>query len=151
MAKSASPVRLQDDLMRRAALAGARHHRSAAQQIEYWVTLGQDVAALLDPDLLLDVKAGLARLRVEPVRAAAVAPESVFAAIDAQRQNGSLAASVSTASERYQACPSRPGLLERIDNEGNRTAGARATRAALRECRCAGEDPLCGGPGSPSL
>lgn len=151
MAKSASPVRLQDDLMRRAALAGARHHRSAAQQIEYWAALGQDVAALLDPDLLLDVKAGLARLRVEPVRAAAVAPESVFAALDAQRQIGSLAASVSTASERYQACPSRPGLLERIDNEGNRTAGARATRAALRECRCAGEDRLCGGPGSPSL
>jgi hypothetical protein len=123
MAKSASPVRLQDDLMRRAALAGARHHRSAAQQIEYWAALGQDVAALLDPDLLLDVKAGLARLRVETVQAAAVAPESVFASLDAQRQSGSLAASVSTSSMRYQACPSRPGLLERIDNEGNRTAG----------------------------
>jgi hypothetical protein len=52
-----------------------------------------------------------------------VAPESVFASLDAQRQSGSLAASVSTSSMRYQACPSRPGLLERIDNEGNRTAG----------------------------
>jgi len=123
MAKSASPVRLQDDLMRRAALAGARHHRSAAQQIEYWAALGQDVAALLDPDLLLDVKAGLARLRVEPVRAVAVAPESVFAALDAQRQSGSLAASVSTASVRYQACPSRPGWLERIDSDGSINVG----------------------------
>ena len=119
MAKSASPVRLQDDLMRRAALAGARHHRSAAQQIEYWAALGQDVAALLDPDLLLDVKAGLARLRAEPVRASPVAPESVFASLDAQRQRGSLAASVSMASVRYQACPSRPGLLERIDSNGS--------------------------------
>jgi len=44
---------VQDDLIRRAALAGARHHRSAAQQIEYWAALGQDVAALLDTDLLL--------------------------------------------------------------------------------------------------
>lgn len=123
MAKSASPVRLQDDLMRRAALAGARHHRSAAQQIEYWAALGQEVAALLDPDLLLDLKAGLARLRVEPVRAAAVAPESVFASLDAQRPSGTLAASVCTGPWRYQACPDRPGLLERIDNEGNRTAG----------------------------
>jgi hypothetical protein len=60
MAKSASPVRLQDDLMRRAALAGARHHRSAAQQIEYWASLGREVAALLDPDRLLAVQAGLA-------------------------------------------------------------------------------------------
>ena len=124
MAKSASPVRLQDDLMRRAALAGALHHRSAAQQIEYWAALGQDVAALLDPDLLLDVKAGLARLRVEPVRAAAVAPESVFAGLDAQRQSGSLAASVSTAPVRYQACPSRPGLLERIESDGSRSTGS---------------------------
>jgi len=123
MAKSASPVRLQDDLMRRAALAGARYHRSAAQQIEYWAALGQEVAALLDPDLLLDLKAGLVRLRVEPVRAAAVAPESVFASLDAQRPSGSLAASVSTGPWRYQACPHRPGLLERIDNDGNRTAG----------------------------
>jgi hypothetical protein len=123
MAKSASPVRLQDDLMRRAALAGARHHRSAAQQIEYWAALGQDVAALLDPDLLLDVKAGLARLRVEPVRAAAVDPESVFACLDAQRRSGSLAASVSTASVRYQACPSQPGLLERINSAGSISTG----------------------------
>lgn len=123
MAKASSPVRLQDDLMRRAALVGGRHHRSAAQQIEYWAALGQEVAALLDPDALLDVKAGLARLRVEPVRAAPVAPESVFASLDAQRQSGGLTASVSTASVRYQSCPERPGLLERIDNDGNRTAG----------------------------
>lgn len=133
MAKSASPVRLQDELMRRAALAGALHHRSASQQIEYWAALGQDVAALLDPDLLLDVKAGLARLRVEPVRAAAVAPESVFACLDAQRQSGNLAASVSTASVRYQACPSRPGLLERIESDGSISVGSFAD-GVFRPC-----------------
>jgi len=125
MAKSASPVRLQDDLMRRAALAGARHHRSTAQQIEYWAALGQELAALLDPDTL-DVKAGLARLRVEPVRAAAVDPESVFAGRDAQRRSGSLAASVTTATVRYQACPSQPGLLERIDSDGSISVGTLA-------------------------
>jgi hypothetical protein len=123
MAKSASPVRLQDALMRSAALAGARHHRSAAQQIEYWAALGQNVAALLDPDLLLDVQAGLARLRVEPLRVAAVAPENVFASLEAQRRSGTLAAGVSTAAVRYQACPSRPGLLERIDSDGHRSVG----------------------------
>jgi hypothetical protein len=123
MAKSASPVRLQDDLMRRAALAAARQHRSAAQQIEYWAALGQEVAALLDPDTLLDVKAGLARLRVEPVRTAPQDPESVFASLDAQRRSGSLVASVSTASVRYQACANRPGLLERIDSDGSVSAG----------------------------
>jgi hypothetical protein len=55
MPKSASPVRLQQALMRSAALAGAREHRSAAEQIEYWAALGQQVAGILDPDKLLDV------------------------------------------------------------------------------------------------
>ena len=54
----------------------------ADQQIKYWAALGQEVAALLNPVLLLDVKAGLTRLRVETVRATAVAPESVFASFD---------------------------------------------------------------------
>jgi hypothetical protein len=74
--------------MRNTLLAGARHHRSAAQQIEYWAALGQDVAALLDPDLLLDVKAGLARLRVQSVRAAAIPPKSVFASLDLCKAQG---------------------------------------------------------------
>ena len=123
MAKSASPVRLQEALMRSAALVGARHHRSAAQQIEYWASLGREVAALLDPDRLLAVQAGLARLRVEPVTVASVIPEQVFAALEADRSSGVLANSVSSAPVRYQACSSRPGYLERLDRDGSRSVG----------------------------
>ena len=123
MAKSPSPVRLQDELMRSAALAGARQHRSAAQQIEYWASLGREVAALLDPDRLLAVQAGLARLRVEPVTVASVIPEQVFAALEADRSSGVLANSVSSAPVRYQACSSRPGYLERLDRDGSRSVG----------------------------
>lgn len=123
MAKSTSPVRLQDALMRSAALAGARQHRSAAQQIEYWASLGREVAALLDPDRLLAVQAGLARLRVEPVTVASVIPEQVFAALEADRSSGVLAKSVSSAPVRYQACSSRPGYLERLDKDGSRSVG----------------------------
>jgi hypothetical protein len=123
MAKSASPVRLQDALMRSAALAGALHHRSAAQQIEYWASLGREVAALLDPDRLLAVQAGLARLHVEPVTAPSVIPQQVFAALEADRSSGVLANSVSSAPVRYQACSSRPGYLERLDRDGSRSVG----------------------------
>ena len=123
MAKSASPARLQDALMRSAALTGARQHRSAAQQIEYWASLGREVAALLDPDRLLAVQAGLARLHVEPVTAPAVIPQQVFAALEADRSSGVLADSVSSAPVRYQACSSRPGYLERLDRDGSRSVG----------------------------
>lgn len=123
MPKSPSPVRLQDELMRSAALVGALHQRSAAQQVEYWASLGRNVAGLLDPEQVLAVKSGLARLHVEPVRAAAVDPETVFASLEKARDNGTLAASVTTAQDRYQASVSHLGLLERISSDGSKTIG----------------------------
>ncbi|MCB1936185.1 MAG: hypothetical protein KDF59_09600, partial [Nitrosomonas sp.] len=36
MAKSASPIRLQEELMKAAELTASRFHRSTAEQIEYW-------------------------------------------------------------------------------------------------------------------
>ena len=123
MAKSASPVRLQQALMQRAALVGARQHRSAAEQIEYWAALGQQVAGVLDPDKLLDVASGLAAVKVEPITSAAVAPEQVFAALEQQRRSGRLSQSVSGASLRYQASKEKPGLLEEIIPNGRRRLG----------------------------
>ena len=109
--------------MQSAALAGARQHRSAAEQIEYWAALGQQVAGVLDPDKLLDVASGLAALKVEPITAAAVVPEQVFAALEQQRRSGQLSQSVSGASLRYQASKAQPGLLEEIRPNGNRRLG----------------------------
>jgi hypothetical protein len=124
MAKSASPVRLQEELMRSAALAGSLNQRSAAQQVEYWASLGRDVAGMLDPERLLEVKTGLARLKLEPVRAARVDPEQVVAALEVARGNGSLSASVSSAAVRYQASSRHPGYLERINSDGSRSTGS---------------------------
>ena len=124
MAKSASPVRLQEELMRSAALAGFLHQRSAAQQVEYWAALGRDVAGMLDPERLLEVKTGLARLKLEPVRAARVDPEQVVAALEVARGNGSLSTSVSSAAVRYQASSRHPGYLELINSDGSRSTGS---------------------------
>ena len=92
--------------------------QSAAQQVEYWASLGRDGAGLLDPEQRLAVKAGLARLRVEPLRVAAVDPDIVVETVEEGRRRGSLASFVSTASIRYQASASHPGLLERISGDG---------------------------------
>ena len=120
MPKSGSPVRLQQELMQRATLAGARQHRSAAEQIEYWAALGQQVAGVLDPDKLLDVLTGLAALKVVPIATAAVDTEQAFAALEQQRRSGQLSRSVSGASLRYQASRERPGWLEEINANGMR-------------------------------
>jgi len=123
MTKAASPVRLQDELMQAATLAGTRLHRSAAEQIEYWASLGRQIAQFVDPDTLLEVATGLARLRVEPTMAQPIDPGAVFAAVEADRRSGELSRKVTTAAVRYQASVTHPGYLERIDEHGIRTVG----------------------------
>jgi hypothetical protein len=44
MAKAASPIRLQEELMQAAESTAKRFHRSTAEQIEYWADLGRSVS-----------------------------------------------------------------------------------------------------------
>lgn len=118
MAKAASPIRLQSDLMESATIAADRMHRSATQQIEYWASIGRDVAGMVDPDSLLAISTGVARLKVEPVRAPAVAPDDLFAALESRRERGELSDAVTHSTVRYQASTTHPGLLERIGADG---------------------------------
>jgi len=124
MAKSASPVRLQKELMESARVNGSVQHRSAAEQIEYWADLGRKVSRSIDPEALLAVEAGLASIKVEKIKSAAVDPESVFAALDANRESGELASAIAEQSPiRYQASRNNPGLLEQIDHAGKTVVG----------------------------
>ncbi|SER18044.1 ParD-like antitoxin of type II toxin-antitoxin system [Nitrosomonas sp. Nm51] len=123
MAKSASPIRLQEELMKAAGLAASRHHRSTAEQIEFWAELGRSVADTLDPDVMLSVKSGLSRIKVEPVYGVPVDPDAVFESLENKRKNGTLSNRVTAAAHRYQASSEHPGYLDRIDREGNTTTG----------------------------
>jgi len=124
MAKAASPVRLQEELMESARVSGAVQHRSAAEQIEYWADIGRKVSRTIDPDILLAVEAGLARITVENVKSSAVDPESVFAALDSDRESGVLASAIAEQSPiRYQASKSNPGLLEQVGPTGKTGIG----------------------------
>lgn len=123
MAKAASPIRLQENLMQEAALTGRRFHRSAAEQIEYWAELGKWVSAELDPDVLLSVSTGLAQLKVESVYGAPVNPDGVLQALEHDRKQGVLSETVTSSVFRYQASRLHPGYLERISPDGAVTVG----------------------------
>jgi hypothetical protein len=124
MPKAASPVRLQAGLMEAARVSGSAWHRSAAEQIEYWADIGRKVSKTIDPEILLAVEAGLARITVEKVEPVTVDPESVFAALDAGRASGKLASAIAEQSPvRYQASKTSPGFLERIGSEGDVVLG----------------------------
>ena len=123
MAKSASPIRLQAELMQVAESTGKRFHRSTAEQIEYWADLGRSVSSALDPDVLLSVISGLTVLKTEPVFSAPINAESVFQTLDNDRKSGLLQTTVTAAKLRYQASAKHPSYLEQIDLNGNVMTG----------------------------
>lgn len=90
MAKSAPPIRLQEELMKAAELTAGRFHRSTAEQIEFWAELGRSVADTLDPDVMLSVKSGLSKIKVESVYGIPVDPDEVFRTLENARKNGTL-------------------------------------------------------------
>ncbi|TQV73387.1 hypothetical protein FKG94_16915 [Exilibacterium tricleocarpae] len=123
MAKATSPLRVQEELMQDAVVMAKLSHRSAAEQVEYWASIGRRVSNVLTPDNLLSVISGAAKLTVEPVITAPVDPDSVFEALEDDRQAGVLPVLVSGAAVRYQASVSHPGQLERISADGRVTVG----------------------------
>ena len=118
MPKASSPIRLQAELMHAATIASKLQRRSVAEQIEYWAEIGRCVSKIIDQDTLLEIVAGLVRLKIEPVAAVSVAPEQVLSDLERDRKNGTLADSVTTSSVRYQVSTRHPGQLEQILPDG---------------------------------
>ena len=118
MAKSASPIRLQEDLMQAASATAKRFHRSTAEQIEYWADVGRQASGVIDPDVLISLASGLTRIKVEPVESRNIDPEEVFEALEHDRNAGSLSNNVTGSTVKYQVCETHPGYLEQIDSAG---------------------------------
>ncbi len=118
MAKASSPVRLENDLMEAATLAGSTLHRSAAEQIEYWADLGRKVARVITPETLLEINAGLVKLKVEKVQPVTADPDAVFAELEQKRESGALREAIASGCIRYQSSGTHPGLLEQVHPDG---------------------------------
>lgn len=123
MAKAASPVRLESNLMNVATATGLLMHRSAAEQIEYWADIGRKVASTVSPENLLAVQAGLASLRIERSTPSPVDPDAVFLALDHGRNNGALSQAIAAGSVRYQGSLNHPGRLEACHPDGRIEVG----------------------------
>ena len=123
MAKANSPVRLNKSLMDEATTTARLFHRSAAEQVEYWADIGRRLGNVIAPDTLLSIAAGLATVRVEPVKTQPVDPAQVFDMLEKQRKSGALSSMISAGKVRYQASVQHPGFLERIDEQGDIVVG----------------------------
>lgn len=123
MAKAISPIRLQNELMGSAKAVGALMHRSAAEQIEYWASLGQKVSELISPQTLLAINAGLVKIKVEPVVDAVVDFDDILDEVQMRSASGELSQTIANGKTKYQASTSRLGLLEKIGPNGSVIVG----------------------------
>jgi len=123
MAKAASPVRLQEELMQAAAITGKRYHRSTAEQIEFWADMGRKISLIMSPDDLLNVSTGRVKIKLETIHAEAVNPDEIFRVLENSRSSGALSRKVTDCSIKYQASLKYPGYLEKIDKNGKIKTG----------------------------
>lgn len=119
----ASPMRLDDALVREAEAEARLNRRSVPKQVEYWADLGRNLARLITPEDLIKIRMGLTRIRLEAVQSAPLDADEVFAGLDTERVRGTLSHAVTRAPLAYQTVPGRPGVLERIDRDGRRQRG----------------------------
>jgi len=108
------PVKLSDSLVLDARLAGETLERSIAGQVEFWARLGRSVDLLLEGQQVLRLCRSAAR---QPLSACL---ESVDSPDGRKRVAAYLE---SQPFPHYRPHPAKPGLLERIDQDGRRTLG----------------------------
>jgi hypothetical protein len=120
----AQPVKLSDSLVLDARLAGETVERSIAGQVEFWARLGRSV------ELLLEGRKVLALARTGAAQPLSALLESV----DSPSGRDRVAAYIeSQPFPHYHPHPKKPGLLERVDADGTRTAGRFINREFRRE------------------
>jgi hypothetical protein len=112
-------IRVSDTLFDQAVTAGRFERRSPPGQIEFWAELGQRVANSLAPTDYLALLQGIAELRIERRRPPTISADAVFATVERER----LIRPVTQAEVRYEASRSHPGLVDRINAQGERTPG----------------------------
>ncbi len=116
-------LRLNPELIREAEFAGRLNKRSTPKQIEYWAEIGKQVAQLINPDDLIAVSQGFAKLRLETALGQPLNTDDVFNAVEQMQKTGQLSQRVSNAPVRYESSSTVPGLLDRVLPDGSREAG----------------------------
>ena len=108
------PVKLSDALVLDARLAGEVMERSIARQVEFWARLGRSVELLLEGQQVLILS-----------RTAALQPLSAcLETVNSPAGRRRVAAYLqSQPFPHYQPYPGKPGLQERISEDGSRTVG----------------------------
>lgn len=120
------PVKLSDELVLEARTVGAAARRSIAGQVEFWARLGKAIEPLLRGDRALALQ------RCGEARSLAEIMESVDTDLGRDRVSTYLQ---TRPFPHFEACPTEPGMLVKIEQDGTRTRGRFINRVFV-EPRC---------------
>ena len=118
MPKAHSPIRLDEGLMKEAKLAAELETRTPAEQIEYWANIGRSVSKMMDREDIVRVVSGASQITLEQANDPYIDADEVFAQLETERSDGTLAHKVSLASTQYRAS-GKSGLIEAVDANGD--------------------------------
>ena len=119
----ANPIRLDQELLQKAEVAGKLQHRTVPKQIEYWAEIGRRVAEHINMEDLLAISQGLKTLKVESRMVAPVDFDALLETVAVQQNSAESSAAVTRAQVRYQRHPRFTGYLEAIYADGRRETG----------------------------
>lgn len=121
MAKSAS-TRLDSELLEYAADAGRINHRSTANQVEHWASLGRVLERVVGMQAVLDILAGTKRIELKStdIPQPTIDPSAIFAELDSKRE--ALSHQLKKRNY-YRPSRSHAGLLERVEPDGTFVTG----------------------------
>jgi hypothetical protein len=117
------PVKLSDELVTDARATAALSQRSIAGQIEFWAQLGRSIEPLLRGDRAI-------ALRLSGERSLSAAIADVDSNAGRQQVHKYLA---SRPFPHFESVPDRPGVICRIEVNGDRTIGRFVNREFVAE------------------
>lgn len=121
--KQSSPIRLNEPFYKRMNAAAKLNSRSVPKHLEHMVSIAESVTNQVTREELLDIQSGLSKIVVEKIKTPRIDKLALFNSLENMRKSGTLSQAVTKAATKYQACPSHPGYLERINEDGSKDIG----------------------------
>ena len=110
--------RIEKELARQAEREAKIQNRSKAKQLEYWAKIGKVISSKLNIADVFAVSQGIKTIKLEASPSAQRTPvdsDSIFNALESDRNSGRLAKQVTAAKVYYEASFDHPGYLDRVN------------------------------------
>jgi hypothetical protein len=114
----ANPIRLSDELIKKAEKEAKSNFRTAPKQIELWASIGQEVESIMTPVDLAALINGEITIQLIRKDSTPISMAQVFNNIEADRKAGALPNKLVSGDTWYEESKAYPEYLIRVSPQG---------------------------------